>query len=46
VIRFWGTYQPIPVVLRTTRGFFVFILQLSKLALDENKKSPALRARD
>jgi hypothetical protein len=37
VIRFGGTLQPIPVVLRTTRGFFVFILQLSKLALDKTK---------
>ena len=42
----WGTIQPIPVVLRTTRGFFVFFPQLSKLASAENKKSPALRARD
>jgi hypothetical protein len=43
VIRFGGTLQPIPVVLRTTQVFFVFNPQLSKLASVENKKSLALR---
>jgi len=34
VIRFGGTFQPIPVALRAIQVFFVFVLQLSKLASD------------
>jgi hypothetical protein len=44
MIRLGGTHQPIPVSLRAIQGFFIFVLQLSKLALGENKKSLALRA--
>jgi hypothetical protein len=43
VIRFGVTFQPIPFRFAES-VFFVFILQLSKLASVENKKSLALRA--
>ncbi len=46
MIRSGGTFNKIPLALRAIQVFFVFVLQLSKLALDENKKSLALRARD